>query len=76
MHLRRDLSVLLFALREGDIRLAELIARALRREAGEPCAAGAPAAIASSTRAAPSPLARRTLDALVVMLGLDDPPRD
>jgi hypothetical protein len=60
MNLRRDLDVLLFAVREGDTRLAELIARAVRRE----------------TRAAtaPSPLAHRTFDALVAHLGLDPPP--
>ena len=62
MQLRRDLAVLLFALREGDVRLAELIARALFREASQPCAAGGPT------------LSGRTLDRLFTMLGLDDPP--
>lgn len=75
MDIRRNLALLLFAVREGDTRLAELIASALRRERGEVVPAGAPLAATRRDVGEPSPVARRTLDALVVMLGLDEPPR-
>jgi hypothetical protein len=61
-HARDPMTLALFALREGDLRLAELILRALRRERE--------AAPPRST-AAPSPLAHRTLDALLILLGVD-----
>jgi hypothetical protein len=62
MTYRDPMALLRFALRERDLRLVELLARALKREAVPPRATGAP-----------SPLARRTLDALLVLLGTDQP---
>jgi hypothetical protein len=71
MKTRRDLDVLLFAVREGDMRLARLIASALSRERAilaSPLPAGSTLARALGE---PSPLARRTLTAVLTRLGLD-----
>jgi len=72
---RRDLDVLLFAVREGDMRLASLIAAALHRERlWAPLAAGPPVPAAPPrAHGEPSPLARRALGAVLARLGLDQP---
>ncbi len=77
-HRRDPMALLRFAVREGDLRLVELLAGALRRDDGV-ATAGAPVATAASTPprspGPPSPLARRTLDALLILLALDEPSR-
>jgi hypothetical protein len=65
MKIQRDLHLLLFAVREGDTRLAELIAAALGRERRGP-------AIPRRWAGEPSPLARRTFNALVARLALEE----
>ncbi len=73
-HRRDPIALLHFAVREGDLRLLELLGAALRREgAGLGARSTAPAPPRST--AAPSPLAHRTLDALLILLGVDEPSR-
>ena len=78
MPYRRDpIALVHFALREGDLRLVELLARALRRDP-DVAVGGAPLAAAPAPPRAsrpPSALARRTLDALLVLLAIDEPSR-
>lgn len=81
-HHRDPMALLRFAVREGDLRLAQLLAGALRRERRMSVAGAVPAlALPASppvpprSTATPSPLARRTLDALLTLLGIDDPAR-
>jgi hypothetical protein len=73
-HHRDPMALLRFAVREGDLRLVELILRALRRE-GPRLGAGSTVPAPPRSTATPSPLAHRTLDALLILLGIDEASR-